>query len=139
VAPIAEQPADIVLTLTPDLDAVAATSRALREAGVQQDLEGPADVLATELVANAVLHAEFAANQRIVVTARLVDDYVRVEVADRGRGFDPDQALATEGHGLRLVDRLSSRWGVERAETGCRVWFEIDRRRRSRFKRSSAY
>jgi hypothetical protein len=34
------------------------------------------------------------------------------------------------GYGLRMVDMLASRWGVDRDEHGCRVWFEIDRRRR---------
>jgi hypothetical protein len=28
------------------------------------------------------------------------------------------------GHGLRLVDLVADRWGVERGST--RVWFEID-------------
>ena len=37
--------------------------------------------------------------------------------------------------GLRMLDALSSRWGVDNDESGTRVWFEVDRRRR-RFQRS---
>jgi hypothetical protein len=51
-----------------------------------------------------------------------------VEVADHGPGFDPDIRHETPGFGLRLVDKLASRWGVERSARGCRVWFEVDRR-----------
>jgi hypothetical protein len=59
---------------------------------------------------------------------------VRVEVADHGPGFDPEIRHETPGFGLRLVDKLASRWGVERSARGCRVWFEVDRRR-GRFER----
>jgi hypothetical protein len=29
-----------------------------------------------------------------------------------------------------MLDMLASRWSVDRADDGCRVWFEVDRRRR---------
>ena len=35
----------------------------------------------------------------------------------------------SDGFGLRLVDKLATRWGVERGD-GTVVWFEVDRRRR---------
>ena len=62
----------------------------------------------------------------------LAPNFCRVEVLDAGAGFDP-AAVAGKGLGLRLVDKLASRWGVETAR-GTLVWFEVDRRRR-RFSR----
>jgi len=32
-----------------------------------------------------------------------------------------------DGYGLRMLDRLASRWDVERTAHGSRVWFEVDR------------
>jgi len=56
-------------------------------------------------------------------------------VIDGGAGFDPEVRHAVNGFGLRLVDKLASRWGVERESNTTRVWFEVDRRRR-RFDRA---
>ena len=52
---------------------------------------------------------------------------MRVEVADRGPGFDPRLAddRAGSGWGLYLVDQLADRLGVSRTD-GTTVWFEID-------------
>jgi anti-sigma regulatory factor (Ser/Thr protein kinase) len=136
VSPVVEQQSDVVLALAPDPEAVGSTLRALQDASVPEDVENTVDLLAAELVTNAVRHARFVPEQRLVVAARVVEDHVRVEVVDRGSGFDPEQALEAPGRGLQMVDRLASRWGVDKAETGCRVWFELDRRaRRGRFAR----
>ena len=84
-------------------------------------------LLASELVANAVRHAEA---DRIAVRFSVVSDHVRVEVGDEGPGFDaqipPHNPGPTGGWGLRLVDELADRWGVADSD-GSRVWFEIDR------------
>jgi signal transduction histidine kinase len=85
-------------------------------------------LLATEIVSNAVRHAGLRTDQRIVFFARLNDDFARVEVADPGMGFDPDR-VETDGYGLKLLDKLAGRWGVDSTK-GCRVWFEVDRRSR---------
>jgi anti-sigma regulatory factor (Ser/Thr protein kinase) len=98
-------------------------------------MEHTVTLLATEIVGNSVRHAGLRPDQRIVFFARIDDDFARVEVADPGIGFDPDQ-VETEGYGLRLLATLSSRWGVDSSK-GCRVWFEVDRRqgRVGRFER----
>ena len=55
---------------------------------------------------------------------------MRVTVHDTGAGplpeMRPPDRLPHEGggHGLRLVDRVADRWGVERGSI--RVWFELD-------------
>ena len=58
---------------------------------------------------------------------------IRVEVRDGGGGFDPgtprprsgEEAAGYGGYGLFLVERMASRWGVER-DDGTLVWFELD-------------
>jgi anti-sigma regulatory factor (Ser/Thr protein kinase) len=84
-------------------------------------------LLASELVSNAVKHAEAAL---IAIRFEVVPQYVRVEVADEGPGFEHAPAVhdpeGVGGWGLHLVDELSSRWGIA-AGRGARVWFEIDR------------
>jgi hypothetical protein len=54
---------------------------------------------------------------------------VRVDVADDGVGCPtigragPDDL---SGRGLRLVDSMSSAWGITANATGKSVWFEVD-------------
>jgi anti-sigma regulatory factor (Ser/Thr protein kinase) len=120
---------DILLAFAPVPGAVRAARHALRDRGLSADLDHTVSLLTSELMGNAVRHAgPLSPGERIVFHARLSEDHVRVEVADHGPGFDPDVRHATPGFGLRLVDKLASRWGVERGGRGCRVWFEVDRR-----------
>ena len=131
--PIATVTKDVLLALSPDASAPALARRKIeREARLDADIAHTVLLLSTELVSNAVRHAGLDADEKIVVFASSHPDLVRVEVADPGQGFDPD--ADADGFGLRMVDKLASRWGVETA-SGCRVWFEVDRRRR-RFDRS---
>jgi anti-sigma regulatory factor (Ser/Thr protein kinase) len=85
-------------------------------------------LLVSELVSNAVMHSQAPPASSIVLSVRRLDDgALRVEVIDRGSGFDAaprDPALSKGGYGLFLVDRQASRWGVDR-EGGTRVWFEL--------------
>lgn len=84
-------------------------------------------LLASELVSNAVKHAEAAL---IGLRFEVLPQHVRVEVADEGPGFEHASVVRhleeIGGWGLHLVDELSSRWGVVEGR-GARVWFEIDR------------
>src|SRR3954447_26624264 len=126
---------DILLAFAPIPDAVRAARHALRERGLSPDLDHTVSLLTSEIVGNAVRHAgPLNPSERIIFHARLSEELVRVEVADHGIGFDPEVRHDAPGFGLRLVDKLASRWGVERTARGCRVWFEVDRRR-GRFER----
>ncbi|MBI5106659.1 MAG: ATP-binding protein [Solirubrobacterales bacterium] len=120
---------EILLALDPIPDAVRAARHALRARGLPEELDHTVSLLASELVGNAVRHARLRPEDQIVFFARLADDHVHVEVADRGPGFDPEVRHEASGFGLRLVDKLATRWGVERTAAGCRVWFDVDRRR----------
>jgi signal transduction histidine kinase len=125
---------DVVTALRPTPEAVGAARRLLIREGLDPGLDHTVCLLASEIVTNSVRHAKLGPADRIVIAARLTPDFARVEVRDGGRGFDPEVRHDTDGFGLRMLDMLSSRWGVDCDDSGTRVWFEVDRRRR-RFQR----
>lgn len=81
-------------------------------------------LVASELVANAVLHAGGLAGVR--VTER--GETIRVEVHDRTR-VQPVMAMQSiesmTGRGLRLVASISTAWGAEPTDEGKLVWAEL--------------
>ena len=85
-------------------------------------------LLVTEVVANSVRHARADA---VTLRVEVGPHAVRTEVTDPGPGFDPAQTGAPRedhsGWGLFLVERLAERWGVARAGSVTRVWFELPR------------
>jgi anti-sigma regulatory factor (Ser/Thr protein kinase) len=87
-------------------------------------------LLVSELVTNAIRHADAPPGGQVAVDVSIKGDSVRVEVADPGEGFEPeprDEAMTKPGGwGLYLVDRIADRWGIIRNRM-TRVWFEIDR------------
>jgi anti-sigma regulatory factor (Ser/Thr protein kinase) len=90
-----------------------------------------AEVLATELVTNAVAHAGLGPGDSMVLHLAVAPERIRAEVCDGGVGFDPTEVNrpdgAPGGFGLLMVDRAASRWGVATDDGNC-VWFELDRR-----------
>ncbi len=110
-----------------DVAAAAAARRFVREAGiVSEDHLEDVVLLVSELVTNAVRHGPDKA-EMIHIRITKSSDSLRVAVEDPGAGFD-DAELAQRrpgsGMGLRLVDRLSSGWGIE-GNGRTVVWFEI--------------
>jgi anti-sigma regulatory factor (Ser/Thr protein kinase) len=79
-------------------------------------------------VTNALRHAGGDEDGPIELRAWAPGPCIRVEVCDRGTGFDPQEVEAEAGFGLRLVSVYASRWGVAREDDRTAVWFEIDRR-----------
>lgn len=80
-------------------------------------------LMVSELVTNALRHGSGP------ITLRMdpKPDSLRIEVSDEGHGtviVDPAPG-AGGGWGLRLVDLLADRWGVEEGST--RVWFSCRR------------
>ena len=120
---------EMILALEPRPESARIVRRAMRAQGLSNDVAHTVDLLSTEIIANAVRHADLRDGQRIVFFARICDDFARVEIADPGPGFDPDDVAVT-GYGLRLLRALATRWGIE-CTRGCRVWFEVDRRSRA--------
>jgi anti-sigma regulatory factor (Ser/Thr protein kinase) len=83
-------------------------------------------LLVSELVTNAVKYGPEDEAIRLIIGHD--GRRTRFTVHDLGLGplpeMRPEDDPAPGGHGLRLVDTLADRWGVERGST--RVWFELD-------------
>jgi len=83
-----------------------------------------AALLTSELVTNAVLHAATP----FTVTLHLMEDRIRVDVADGSPVVPAIKDYGTDaatGRGLTLFDTLASNWGVLPVLGGKIVWFEI--------------
>jgi anti-anti-sigma factor len=98
-------------------------------AGQLSQAESEVAVLITsELVTNAVVHAQHQAGDSIGLRIGTGPGRVRVEVADSGRGFEPAELTpdddAPGGRGLVIVDRGATRWGTSRNDRFS-VWFEL--------------
>jgi anti-sigma regulatory factor (Ser/Thr protein kinase) len=114
-------PRRLQVTFPPDVDAPAAARRALRSLPLGER-EVDVLLLASELITNAVVHADAAMSRPIELFAACEHGRTRVEV----RCHD-DGAIAAElsdGYGLRLLAGATERWGVERDGTTL-VWFEL--------------
>jgi anti-sigma regulatory factor (Ser/Thr protein kinase) len=86
-------------------------------------------LLVTELVTNAVRHADVGPGQSLRVELRFSPRRVRVDVFAPGTGFrrdgEPSRGDESGGWGLFLVDQIAHRWGVTPTASGTCVWFEI--------------
>jgi anti-sigma regulatory factor (Ser/Thr protein kinase) len=93
------------------------------------DVLEDARLLASELVSNSIGHAGLSEEASLRLAVQLRGGALRVEVRDPGtRGTvaprEPDPVMGG-GLGLHLVERLATRWGVNRTG-GTHVWFEVD-------------
>jgi anti-sigma regulatory factor (Ser/Thr protein kinase) len=100
----------------------------LREALADQDVDLDTDaamLLASEVASNAAKHGR----EPIALSISIEEQGLRVSVFDRGEGFDPESldvsGRETGGWGLRLLNDLSSEWGVDRKPDGTEVWFRV--------------
>jgi hypothetical protein len=88
-----------------------------------------AQLLASELVTNSVLHCGASPDDVLGFRVQLSSAVVRLEVDDPGRGGmitpRPPDFDRGGGFGLNVVDALSEAWGVERSTAGTRVWAEL--------------
>lgn len=83
-----------------------------------------AELIVSEVVTNAVLHAQAP----IRLHARVLADRLVVVVSDSGSGL-PLQSRANHGRGLTIVATLAERCGAWVDETGGTVWFWLPRGR----------
>jgi PAS domain S-box-containing protein len=89
-------------------------------------LREPGELVVSELVTNAVVHAGSPVTLRIAAEP----DALRVEVEDGSPHLPVRRTWAETagtGRGLRIVDEHADRWAAERAGTGKIVWFELGR------------
>ena len=98
-------------------------------AGVYDSAACDVSLVISELFSNALRHAAPLPGAQIRVTWRIEPVSVRVAVSDGGGPTvpqlgEPTQG-ATGGRGLRIVEKLSSRWGTSTGEDGTTVWAEV--------------
>ena len=118
------------LTLAPVPDSITQARHTLDRLAdaVDGSLLDDLRLLVSEVVTNSIRHGGVGPIElRVWVNPRTV----RVEVEDRGPGFEPSLGDGEEdrgsGWGLLLVERLTARWGVVASATTT-VWFELERR-----------
>jgi anti-sigma regulatory factor (Ser/Thr protein kinase) len=121
-------PRELSADFDPDHDAPARSRRlvadAMRKCRHHRDLLADAQLVASELTTNAVVHAR----SRFSVTVRCHDGAVRISVRDASsvtptvREAGP---AALFGRGMGLIATLSSGWGVDATRDGKVVWAEL--------------
>jgi anti-sigma regulatory factor (Ser/Thr protein kinase) len=120
---------DARIALRPERDSARSARRFIESVLAEWDLarlRETSELLVTELVTNAVLHAR----TDVDLVARRSGPGLRVEVHDGDhtppvpRPYSP---MSPGGRGLRIVDALAERWGVEPTAGGKYVWFELRR------------
>ena len=83
----------------------------------------------SELFSNALRHAVPLPGSTIRVAWRIDPGNVQVSVSDGGGSTVPELGEptqgATGGRGLRIVEKLSSRWGTSTGVEGTTVWAEV--------------
>jgi len=114
---------ETVVSLPRSTDAPRQARQLVRDLVAPERVED-ATLLVSELVTNAV---KYGPEEEVRLIVQRDGHSTRFTVHDLGLGPLPEMRAADDpapgGHGLRLVDALADRWGVERGST--RVWFEL--------------
>lgn len=127
----AETTTRVRTSLEPSLTSVGAARRFVRDVLITRQVRGETvdtvELLTSELVTNALVHARAAEELVVCVEASLI----RIEVTDSvpqppvRQTVPPD---APHGRGLAIVDALARDWGVApEGVGGKRVWFNVAR------------
>jgi len=111
-------------------DARRALRNILEDAGSSIDERNAAAMVITELLANAIIHADRADGQ-IEVVIECSDHQIHIEVTDQNARVPVRQEVnvdAAAGRGLTIIDALSTAWGWDRiGGDGNRVWCDVPR------------
>lgn len=110
-------------------DARRALVASLRELEVDATVVGEAEIVVSELIANAVRHARPLPDGTIRVNWTVRGGVVELEVTDGGGPTTPHPApratMAATGRGLRIVRGLAHEWGVLEDRSGRTVWVSL--------------
>jgi anti-sigma regulatory factor (Ser/Thr protein kinase) len=96
----------------------------LRRWGLES-LASDAELLTSELVTNAVLHAR----GDVTVTVAVAEGVAEIGVSDRSSDLPEQRSRswrAEGGRGLRLVDLVAREWGVAPVAGGKQIWCRLD-------------
>jgi len=98
----------------------------LRVRGLSDELIEDAQIVATELLTNAVRHARTLPDGTIRVRWKVRPESLEVEVTDGGSSTEalpaPRGVWRDSGRGLRVVRALAHEWGSGEDRTGHVVW-----------------
>ena len=123
-----QPPPHVALALT-DASSVRTARRAVAALFVDSpsmDWHADALLVVSELVTNAL---QASGECHLSAWYDSTVNALRVEVIDVSRNMpaiQPTDSTRVGGHGLRIVEALSSRWGVIDGSDWKAVWFEID-------------
>lgn len=88
-----------------------------------------AELCASELVTNAVVHTRSGEGGHVTITVARDGDVLEVRVADDGASGDlphmRDEAFAESGRGIVIVAALATDWGAEAERDGTTTWFRL--------------
>lgn len=99
-------------------------AHALKQWNRPSELADDAILVVSELASNAVVHARSAF--KLEVRAR--DRTIRLVVSDSSQArpvVQTEDGFPISGRGLRLIDALAARWGLEVTAAGKTVWAEL--------------
>ena len=126
----AERTHEIRLSVPADPSSLGIVRRAVQgfEDVCGQDVTDRLAMIFSELITNAIRHAGLSRRAKLEVVLEAGERGTCGRVVDPGHGFDPKTIapgpLHEGGFGLRIVDRLATRWGVNR-NGRTEVWFEL--------------
>ncbi len=126
----AERTYEIRLSVPADPSSLVIVRQAVHSLGgpCGQEVTDRLAMILSELVTNAIRHAGVRRDAKLEVVVETGDGDICGRVVDPGPGFDPeglpDRPLHEGGFGLRIVDKLATRWGVSR-NGRTEVWFEL--------------
>lgn len=114
-------------TFPAEVASVPAARHYAREAlaALAPDLRDAAELMVSELATNSIKHA----NSPFTLVIEQSPAMISVEVRDTGDGhptLGSPQPWDPTGRGLRIVDLMSSTWGITESDHRKTVWFTLD-------------
>lgn len=102
----------------------------LGSSGIPLGLVDDAVLIATELLSNALRHAQALADGDLVVVWELDTNALRITVVDGGGPHRPHvcnvDTQSASGRGLAIVESLATEWGVQATERATSVWATLN-------------
>jgi len=124
---------EVCVELVAELESVRAGRLAVaRMSGLSDDALAEAQLVTSELLANAIVHGGAADGEPVTLAVRNDGDgYLRIEVDDHGdfaKRLDESYLADGPGIGLRLVDELCDYWEARAGRVT--AWYPLDRAER---------
>jgi anti-sigma regulatory factor (Ser/Thr protein kinase) len=118
------------LTLPGSERCVAHARRFVRDlVGEDDPAVDDAELCASELVTNAVVHTRSGEGGQVTITVARDEHALEICVADDGAGGDVphvrDEPFAEDGRGIVIVTALAAEWGVTAERDGTTTWFRL--------------